>query len=166
MEDYRCCVHLVLWYCSESWNLTATEEFRLSGAKQWIVRMMCTSKYLITEFSKVDFHNRVHAVAKVQYLITKNSMHWRDTSMLPEWCTNKETENPGGGLWIAQWKTKEIINTILEGWSEKIKIGRQWYCGSWSLNCLPWSVRIHGIKPNNWICLIHVLWLWLLSYNG
>ena len=27
----------------------------------------------------------------------------------------KETEKPGGGLWIAQWKTKEIINTILEG---------------------------------------------------
>ena len=40
-------------------------------------------------FSKVDFHIRVHAVAKVQYLITKNIMHRHDTSTLPEWCTNK-----------------------------------------------------------------------------
>ena len=66
-------------------------------------------------FSKFDFHNRVHDVAKVQYLLSKNSMHWHDTSTRPEWCTNKETEKPEGGLWIAQWKTKEIINTILEG---------------------------------------------------
>ena len=42
-------------------------------------------------------------------------MHQRDTSTLPEWCTNKETEKPGDVLWIAQWKTKVIINTILEG---------------------------------------------------